>query len=138
MEHNIVGLYEPIIDPHRRAIGIDNHCFYRYANDIDSLYHYFDVVHWLAGNLTCIPWPVMFRVFRPVKHTLPFDMLDNFQDEFNDNFPRGFIPQCDAHVGRLASLLSALFIAEDCFPTLNVYDVMEEYEIYKAKGGRMR
>lgn len=137
MEHNIVGLYEPIFDPRRRAIGIDNQCFYRYANDIDSIYHYFDIVHWLAGNLTCIPWSVMLRIFRPVKYTLPFDMLDNFQGEFENEFPRGFVPQCDAHVGRLASLLSALFIADDCFPTLNVYDVMEAYELYKAKGGRV-
>lgn len=135
MEHNIVGLYEPIIDPRRRAIGIDNQCFYRYANDIDSLYHYFDVISWLAHNLACIQWPLIFRIFRPVKYTLPFDMLDNFQGEFESEFPCGFVPQCDAHVGRLASLLSALFVAEDCFPTLNVYDVMEEYEIYKAKGG---
>lgn len=137
MEHNIVGLYQPIVDPRRRVIGIDNQCFYRYANDIDSIYHYFDVIHWLAGNLTCIPWSVVFRVFRPLKYTLPYDMLDNFQGEFESEFPRGFIPQCDAHVGRLASMLSALFVAKDGFPTLNVYDVMEEYELYKAKGGRV-
>lgn len=137
MEHNIVGLYEPIVDPRKRAIGIDNHSFYRYANDIDSLYHYFDIVHWLAGSLTCIPWSVMLRIFRPMKYTLPFDMLDSFQDKFESNFPRGFVPQCDAHVGRLASLLSALLVAEDCWPTLNIYGVMEEYELYKAKEGHV-
>lgn len=137
MEHNIVGLYEPIIDPRRRAIGIDNHLFYRYANDIDSLYHYFDIAHWLAGNLTSIPWMVMLRIFRPMKYTLPFDMLDNFKDEFETSFPRGFIPQCDAHVARLAALLSALLVSEDCWPTLNMYEVMEEYELYKAKEGHL-
>lgn len=137
MEHNIVGLYEPMIDPRKRAIGIDNHSFYRYANDIDSLYHYFDIVHWLAGNLKYIPWSVMLRIFRPMKYTLPSDMLDSFRDKFESNFPRGFMPQCDAHIGRLASLLSALLVAEDCWPTLNMYEVMEEYELYKAKEGHV-
>lgn len=137
MEHNIVGLYEPMSDPRKRSIGVDNRGFYRYANDIDSLYHYFDIISWFVSNLTYVTWPVMFRIFRPAKYTLAFDMLDCFQDRFEINFPKGFIPQCDAHVGRLAFILNEMLVSEGCWSTLGMYDVMEEYELYKTREGHV-
>lgn len=130
MQHNVIGLYEPILDPRKRACGIDKDGYYRYNSDDDSMLHFFDVATWMAINFAHLPVDELCRIFRAKRYTTPYDLEDAFATHLELSFPMGYTPSSAAHVAELAKILNVVHVAPFIEPTVDYVDVFERYEWY--------
>lgn len=130
MQHNVIGLYEPILDPRKRACGIDKDGYYRYNSDNDSMLHFFDVATWMATNFAHLSVGELCRIFRAKRYTTPYDFEDAFAARLEISFPAGYTPSSAAHVAELAKVLNVVHVAPFIEPTVDYIDIFERYESY--------
>lgn len=130
MQHNVIGLYEPILDPRKRACGIDKDGYYRYNTDAESILHFFDVASWMAANFAHLSVGELCRIFRTKRYTTPYDLEDAFYTHLDISFPMGYTPSNTAHVAELAKILNVVHVAPFINPTVDYVDIFERYEWY--------
>ena len=111
MQHNVIGLYEPIMDPRARACGIDKNGFYRYNTDAESMLHFFDITSWMAANFAHMSISELCRIFRAERYTMADDLEDVFKCYLEISFPAGYNPASTAHVAELAKVLNIVYVA---------------------------
>ena len=130
MQHNVIGLYEPILDPRKRACGIDKDGYYRYNSDDESVLHFFDVATWMAMNFAHLSVGELCWIFRAKRYSTPYDFEDAFEARLGVSFPAGYTPTSAAHVAELARALNVVHVAPFIDPTVDYMDIFERYEMY--------
>ena len=130
MQHKVIGLYEPILDPRKRACGIDKDGYYRYNSDNESMLHFFDVATWMATNFSHLSVGELCRIFRPIRYTIADDLDEVFMCRLDISFPVGYNPASTAHVAELAKVLNVVHVAPFIEPTIEYMDIFERYEMY--------